>query len=438
VSGDSSKTPWDDGPPGGDAGDGLKKPNGEKPVEVIPVDEPEYDVEYTVDQAPWRLSHLMWLIAAVAVFLSAAVTMGAVVVIGGIAVTFAIAIGGGVILARRRSTQQDSLLWMLAIAAERGMPLASTVADLADQFSGRYRSRILHLASRLESGSSVPEALEQVPGVVSRDALLLARIGQETGRLPEALRMAASSRVSQLPIWTSIASRFAYLLALLLTIQTVCGFLLYFIVPKFEAIFRDFGVPLPQATVALIEASHYVVRYGFVTGWIPPLEILLLIFLPFSFAGWVNYDVPFFDRLLRRRHVALVLRALSLVVDAGKPIETGLGILASHYPTWWVRRKLIKVDDDVQHGVHWIDALQRQDLIRGSDAEVLESASRVGNLAWAMRELGETGERRLAFRFQGVIQTLFPLVVITIGAGILVLAVAFFAPLVALIQRLAG
>jgi protein transport protein HofC len=284
----------------------------------------------------------------------------------------------------------------------------------------------------------VPEALEQVPRVVSRDALLLARVGQETGRLPEALRMAASSRASQLPIWTAIASRFAYLLALLLVIQTICGFLLYFVVPKFEAIFRDFGVPLPVVTVSLISASHFVVRYGFLTGWIPPLEILLLIFLPFSFAGWVNYDVPFFDRLLRRRHVALILRSLSLVVEAGKPIETGIVILASHYPTWWVRRKLIRVDDEVQHGVDWIDALRRQDLIRRSDAEVLESASRVGNLTWAMRELGETGERRLAFRFQGVIQTLFPLVVITIGMGILILAVAFFAPLVALIQRLAG
>jgi protein transport protein HofC len=170
---------------------------------------------------------------------------------------------------------------------------------------------------------------------------------------------------------------------------------------------------------------------------IPPIEVLLLIFLPFSFAGWVNYDVPFFDRLLRRRHVALVLRSLSLFVEAGKPIETGMITLSSHYPTWWVRRKLIGADDLVQRGTPWIEALYRQDLIRSADAEVLQSASQVGNLAWAMRELGETGERRLAFRFQGLIQTLFPLVVITIGLGILVLAVGFFAPLVELIGRLA-
>ena len=214
--------------------------------------------------------------------------------------------------------------------------------------------------------------------------------------------------------------------------------MLYFIIPKFEAIFKDFGVSLPAVTIFVIQAAHFITNYGFITGWVPGIEILLLVFLPFSFAGWVNYDVPFFDRLLKRRHTALLLRSLSLSVEAGQPIETGLSTLSGHYPTWWVRRRLIKVDNEVQHGGSWIDGLERHGLIRGTDAEVLEAASRVGNLAWAMQELAETGERRLAFRFQGVIQTLFPLMVISLGVFVFLLAFAFFSPLVELIRRLAG
>ncbi|HKM55612.1 MAG TPA: type II secretion system F family protein [Isosphaeraceae bacterium] len=387
---------------------------------------------------PWRLSHMMGVVAAIAVVLWLVVTMGAVVVVGGIVLLFAMAIGAGVILARRRSTQQDSLLVILAIAAEGNMPLAPTVAAFADQYRGKYRRRIMNLAAELDSGRSVPEALENVRRVVSRDALLLARVGDQTGRLPQALRMAASSRSSQLPIWTAIATRLAYLLAMLLIMQSVCGFMMYFIVPKFEAIFKDFGVPLPQSTSLLIEGSHFIMNFGLVTAWIPPLELLLLIFLPFSFAGWVNYDVPFFDRFLKRRHMALILRALSLAVDAGKPIEVGLTTLASHYPTLWVRRKLIKVDDHVQLGESWISALERQRIIQTSDAQVLTSASEVGNLAWALGELAETGERRLAFRFQAVIQTLFPLVVLGLGLVVMFVAVAFFSPLVVLLGRLSG
>jgi protein transport protein HofC len=389
-------------------------------------------------QESWRLWHLIVLVACLAVYFALVAWTGVWLVVGTLVLLFAMAVGTAVILARRRSTQQDSLLAILSIATERGMPLAPTVAAFADQYSGNYRRRMMNLAAQLDSGSSVPQALERVPRVVSRDALLLAQVGQRTGRLAQALRMAAQSRSSQLPIWTAIAGRIAYLLGLLLVMQTICAFLLYFILPKFEAIFKDFGISLPPTTIFIIEASHYVMKYGFITGWIPVLEVLLLAFLPFTFAGWVNFDVPFFDRLLRRRHVALILRSLSLIVETGKPIEVGMTTLASHYPTWWVRRKLIKVDDEVQHGGSWIDALHRRGLIRATDAEVLQSASAVGNLAWAMRELGETGERRLAIRFQGVIQTLFPLVVICLGFVVFLLAFAFFSPLVEVIRRLAG
>ena len=42
--------------------------------------------------------------------------------------------------------------------------------------------------------------------------------------------------------------------------------------------------------------------------------------------------MPVFDRLLGRRHTALVLRSLSLFVEGGKPIPLGLALLAEPLP----------------------------------------------------------------------------------------------------------
>ena len=205
----------------------------------------------------WRLWHMFVLVVAIALILWLYVTMGAIVVVGGVVLLLAIGVGGAVVFARRRNTQQDSLLWILAIAAERGMPLAPTVA-FAGQYRGKYRRRILNLAAQLDCRQLGSQAFERVPAVVSRDAVLLAYVGQQTGRLPQALRIGGPVPAQQLPIWTAIAGRFAYLLGLLLAMQAICGFLLYFIVPKFEAIFKDFGVPLPAVTIALIESSHWI------------------------------------------------------------------------------------------------------------------------------------------------------------------------------------
>ena len=213
------------------------------------------------------------------------------------------------ILARRRSTQQDSLLWILAIAAERNMPLAPTRRGVRRPVPGqvpppdhepRGPARLRQLGSRGASSGC--------PGWSRETPCCWPTSGSRPAGCPRRCAWPPQSRSQQLPIWTAIASRFAYLLALLLAMQSICGFLLYFIVPKFEAIFKDFGVALPPVTIGLIEGSHFIMSYGLLTAWVPPLEILLLIFLPFSFAGWVNYDVPFFDRLLKRRHLALILR----------------------------------------------------------------------------------------------------------------------------------
>jgi type II secretory pathway component PulF len=42
------------------------------------------------------------------------------------------------------------------------------------------------------------------------------------------------------------------------------GLLLYLVVPRFEAIFADFGVDLPALTVLLVKISRFVVRYWWV------------------------------------------------------------------------------------------------------------------------------------------------------------------------------
>ena len=90
----------------------------------------------------------------------------------------------------------------------------------------------------------------------------------------------------------------------------------------------------------------------------------------------------------------------------------------------------------MSRGTDWIESLEKRGLIRSTDAEVLRSATAVGNLEWALDELAESCERRLAIRFQTVIQLLFPLVVITLGFVVFLFALAYFAPLVKLISEL--
>jgi type II secretory pathway component PulF len=384
----------------------------------------------------------MYLVAIVAVLLWLGTLVAdrlvfvSVLIVSGLTMAFVSVIGAGVVAARRRSARQEALLGVLAIAAEHNMPLAPAVAAFAHQYRGLAHRRAMDLAAHLNWGDALPDALAHTRGLVSREAGLLAWVGQASGLLPKALRTAISSRSANLPIWIAIASRLSYILVVLLAMQAILSFILYYIIPKFEVVFKEFGLGLPRITVKVIDASHAIIRYASPLLLLPLAEVGLLIFIPLSFLAWGDFRVPLFDRALRRRHTALVLRALSLIVEGNKPLALGFSTLADHYPTYWVRSKLIRADWEVRQGVDWIEALWRQGLVRATDAEVLASASAAGNLAWALAELANTSERRFATRFQAFVQTLFPLVVITLGVVALIVAAGFFVPLVQLIQRL--
>jgi type II secretory pathway component PulF len=432
-----------------------------------PSDDDEGDLPSAlpIRQDPWRLIHLMIGVALVAVAMWVWVTFGRLTIILTPFGMIVLAITAGFVVARMRATRQEALLSLLSIAAERDMPLAPAISAFADQFGGRTQRRLLYIVSQLNTGTSLPEALEDsrpAPSLdaakvarvlvwgalgeslfvnrggraLSRDAILMAWVGHETGRLAPALRLVAGTRPARITAWSALASRLAYLQVIMLVAETLSGFLLYYVTPKFEAIFKDFDVPLPQVTVSMIQFSYQVVRYAWIGTPIMLAQIVMLLYLPFSFAGWMNYKLPIFDRLLRRRHAALVLRGLSVVIEANRPMATGLAILAQHYPARWIRRRLAKAERDIRLGADWIDALWRAGIIRRSDAEVLASAASVGNLAWACRELADTADRRQQLRLQLIIQTLLPIAVILMGLTVAFLCLAYFVPIVTLIQRL--
>jgi protein transport protein HofC len=387
---------------------------------------------------PMRVRHLMYLVVAAALLCWSFVAGGVILFLLAVIGLVVAAISAGFLVIRQRATRQDALLAILALAAEKRIPLAPAVLAFADQYRGTSRMRLIDLAAHLNAGTRLTAALEQARKLVARDAVLLCGVGELTDSTPRALRMAASTRLAQFPVWTAISGRFTYIITLLCFLQAIAGFMFYFIVPKFEAILKDFGLPMPAITRMSIEFSHFLVKYFFpVTGPLLAAELGFLFFLPFSFLSWGHYDIPLFDRMLRRRHSALMLRALGLFVDAGKPISQGLSTLAKHYPTRWVRRRLTNADLDAQHGADWIEAMLHQELIRPADGEVLRAATAAGNLGWALQELAESGERRLAIRFQAVLQTVFPLLVVLLGFFVMWMALTYFTPLVLVISRLA-
>jgi general secretion pathway protein F len=339
---------------------------------------------------------------------------------------------------RRQIARESALLWAMAVAAERSIPLVPAIEAFADEHRGMWSRRARYLAHMLRLGVPLPEAVQRSPGVIPREAAPLVRIGYESGNLGPALRQAAAASNRFAPELHSLTAKLVYLCALPVFFGGIATFLLVKIVPAYSKIFEDFGAELPARTQSLISMAEAFYDYWYL---FMPLYFVLVVLGVYSllrYTGWVTWNPPGIQRLARRYDTAAILDALALVAESQRPMTDGLTVLARTYPRHAIRRRLQLAWEDVAGGEDWREALLARRLINRADFAVLGAAGRVGNLGWALGELADSSRRRLTYRLHALVQVLFPIAIGAAGLTVMFFVVSLFEPLVALIQNLTG
>lgn len=361
---------------------------------------------------------------------------------------------------RYRQGRQDEFLHFLAATVEAQAPLAPAVdAYLRDRPQGPLRElfvmglmlfvvpgyywvwhqrhtfdrRIGQLAELLREGYSLPEALGAVPGVASRETIMLAALGQRTDQLALCLRHTSQSRYAAL--WLETLPRLLYPLALLLFMTAILFFWMTFIFPRMQRIFREFDAEMPALTRWLADSWDVVSDHRALVGlgFLAALALLSLLIGSVT-ARWY---CPGLGRLYRRHIQGQVLRLLGLLLDAGKTVPEALGLLAdSGYFAGIVRHRLQAARGRVEQGEPLAASLRRSGLVPATIVPLVQAAEGIRNLPWALAELGEhLGNRTL--RAVGRISLFVsPVTVLAVGIVVGCMVIGMFLPLVELIERL--
>lgn len=333
--------------------------------------------------------------------------------------------------------RRAQLLWFLALTVRKQRPLAAELATWAKSHPGANRDRLLAVAQAMSQGSSLADALAAQPKLLPESTVLSIRVAEQTGRLSDALRDLVTQQTKSLrgDAVSSAVGSCLYLWSMLAVGTNIVGFLMYYIVPKFKAIFYGFGTGLPNVTIALIDLADFFVRYGYIFGpiffWVP-----LWTFGEAFSRGWSETRLSWWLGFGRRAEVPRLLRRLHDAVAANLPWQTALQPMVLQHHQADVRGRLERVLGRTTAGMGIWTALREVGLLTARDVGLLEVAERAGNLPWALTALAQAKERRMVHRRRVMEAVCVPICVITFGLLVGFVCFGFFMPMVKLLNDL--
>jgi type II secretory pathway component PulF len=361
-----------------------------------------------------------------------------------------------------RYGRQEEFRNLLLTAIESGAPLAATLwAYLIDRPHGRIREiwvatllffllpgyywiwhrrhsfdrKVARVAHQLEFGVPLDQALRSVPGVASPETRMAVVIGQSTGRLAECLRAAEGSGL--VPVWLEAFPRFAYPVGLLFFITVVTCFLADQILPRYERIFVEMKVQLPDVTKKFISASDMVADNAWI--WIPVILTLAALITTIVLSPTARWFFPIFGRLHRTLVQSRVLTSLATLLEVERPAPEALALIAgSGYFKGTSRRRLEALCRRVEQGEGLADCLRRYGLLPRSMVPLVQNAELVHTLPWTLAALGDVLGKRAVRHIQRISMALSPVSAIGIGCLVCFMVLGLFLPLIKVMTELAG
>lgn len=352
---------------------------------------------------------------------------------------FMIGVVEGVLGWGKRMERRHWDLWQMYLAVRGRRPLVEELEFLCDHSWGPQRRRLETLCEELREGVDVENVFVRPAFLTATEGAYLAS-GWKSGRMQNALRDMLQRRIlftrellqSHNPI---IAV--AYVWLLLLIVAAISSFLMYWIVPKFKKIFEGFGTDLPALTKMVINSSDTVVNYWYLAmpGLLALWAVLTVtVLLPFigGFSRLREWASRFWPRIL----LPDVLRGLALTTESRLPLEEALAPFIRWQLQAPLHSRLVRVQEAIREGRDCWEELAGEKLLTPREAALLQSAQRAGNLPWALNAVGRRFEESWQFRFLFWLEFVRPVMLISLGVFVAVFDLAFFLPLVKLINDL--
>ena len=261
------------------------------------------------------------------------------------------------------------------------------------------------------------------------------RIGEETGRLGEALAFLVDYYRKRIAQRRMVSGAVSYPLIILFTAIVVVIFMVLVIVPMFEQVYSRMGGELPAMTRWIISLSKAFPTYLTVAALAGAGALLL----------WKIYGgrpdlqraasilllrLPLLGDTLRKNMQARFCRLLCLLSSSGVPLLRGIGMLPQIIAFYPYRISFARIVRELERGACLSDAMERfADLYDRRLIALLRVGEQTGRLPEMLAREGDVLTGELEHRLRSLGNLLEPVLILLVGLLVAVILIAMYLPM---------
>ena len=358
--------------------------------------------------------------------------------------SLSLSLGGGAGTGKVPSKVLTVFTRQLSTLISAGLPLLRSLRTLGKQEKNANLKKIMaSLAESVEGGTTFSEALSQHPKAFNKLYVNMVKAGELGGVLEIVLTRLAEFAEKSQRIRGKVTSAMVYPAVVLTIAVAIVTFLMLFIVPKFEAIFKDMlgGRPLPAVTQIIMDFSRFVQgNFLLLAGGlvVAAIGLRLAIRLPGISAAVDTYKLklPLFGDLLTKTSVARFSRTLGTLVSSGVPILQALQITRDTAGNERVSAAIESIHDNVKEGESMVAPMEASQIFPPMVVSMVQVGEETGQLPDMLTKVADVFEEEVDMAVAGLTSLLEPIMIVLLALIVGTIVVALFLPLITIIQDL--
>ena len=346
-------------------------------------------------------------------------------------------LGGG------KPTTKDLVLFcrQMHTITRTGLPLLKGLSGLMETTHNEVlKEALVDVIANLEAGRELAASMRGHPKIFSTLFINLVEIGEATGTLDVAFQRLYEYLSMDQEVRDRVKSAVRYPIIVLIAVAIALAIITVFVIPNFAPIFRALGDNIPLPTRIIMGVSDFAINY-----W--PLMLGVIIVSAFGVSRYINttdgrlrWDrlklrLPVIGIIVHNAAMSRITRSLAISISAGLPINQTLRTVSASIGNTWLGEKMAALSADIERGESLSRTAAHSGLFPPLILQMIALGEETGALPELLDESSDYYKREVDYDLENLSAALEPILIVTVGAVVLILALGVFLPMWDMVAR---